>query len=357
MQGRERYTSRIHAGARFIAQRGLLKPFVWSLIDVEVHGKDNLRSLDGGFVVVSNHSSHLDTPLIMGSLPRRLARYLAAGAAADYWFKSWWKAAPTALFFNAFPVDRTGLRNRKGLAGNLLSDGVPLLLFPEGTRSRTGNMASFKPGAAALCISRNVPCLPVALVGSRDAMPSGRGLPKTGRPQVHVVFGSPMYARPDESAHRFSVRIAKVVRDMHDQIATTVGYPRLADYAKLAAEVQAAKDRAAVEKEKAAEEKAIRDKERRDKAAAITADRLKDIRDVADRARHAAISATKREPKDEHNAPGVGEDSSTSEFVDVDGVLHDQPVEHDAIAFDDGAFDNKSPDDEQTTTDSENQIP
>lgn len=222
-----------------MAQRGLLRPVVWGITDVQVHGRENLDNFNGPYVVVSNHSSHLDTPLIMGALPRRLSRYLAAGAAADYFFKKWWIAAPTALFFNAFPVERAGLRNRKGLAGKLLADGVPLLLFPEGTRSRTGQMAPFKPGAAALCISRNVPCIPIALVGAHEAMPHGHGWVRRGRPQVHVVIGSPMWARPGEAAARFSERISKVIRDMHDQTATTVGLPRLIEYASRAAEQEA----------------------------------------------------------------------------------------------------------------------
>ena len=130
--------------------------------------------------MVSNHSSHLDAPLLIGALPRQLARYVAAGAAADYFFDVWWRKGLTALFFNAFPVDRTGLRGKRGMATSLLDDGVPLLLFPEGTRSRTGEMGNFKPGAAALCISRDVPCLPVALVGASDAMPRGASWPRQG---------------------------------------------------------------------------------------------------------------------------------------------------------------------------------
>lgn len=171
MSSRRRYTSPIHAGARFVAQRGLLKPLVWRLATVTVLGRENLAGLSGPFVMVSNHSSHLDAPLLMGSLPPKLSRYVAAGAAADYFFDVWWRKGLTALFFNAFPVDRTGLRGKRGMATSLLDDGVPLLLFPEGTRSRTGEMGNFKPGAAALCISRDVPCLPVGIVGASDAMP------------------------------------------------------------------------------------------------------------------------------------------------------------------------------------------
>ncbi|CAA9383247.1 MAG: Acyl-CoA:1-acyl-sn-glycerol-3-phosphate acyltransferase [uncultured Propionibacteriaceae bacterium] len=215
-----RYTSPVHASARFVAQRLLLKPFVWSITNTTVLGREKLKDLSGPFVVVSNHSSHLDAPLIIGSLPRRLSRYVAAGAAADYFFDVWWRRGLTALFFNAFPVDRTGLRGKRGMATGLLDAGVPLLLFPEGTRSRTGEMGQFKPGAAALCISRDVPCLPVAIVGAAEAMPLGRALPQRGRPPIFVTFGAPMTAEDGETALQFSDRIAKEVRELVDYTMT-----------------------------------------------------------------------------------------------------------------------------------------
>jgi 1-acyl-sn-glycerol-3-phosphate acyltransferase len=201
---------------RFVAQRGVLKPVIWRLAKVTVLGEEHLSGLTRPFVVVSNHSSHLDAPLILGALPRRLARYLAAGAAADYFFDVWWRKGLTSLFFNAFPVDRTGLRGRRGLATSLLDDGVPLLLFPEGTRSRTGEMGNFKPGAAALCISRDAPCLPVAIVGASEAMPYGKNWPERGRPPVYITFGEPMRAEDGESVIQFSERIAKEVRGLVD---------------------------------------------------------------------------------------------------------------------------------------------
>ena len=240
---RGRYRSRSHRAARFVAQQLLLKPVVWGLVDVHVHGKDRLKQLQDPFIVVSNHSSHLDSPLIIGALPRRLSRNLATGAAADYWYGNFWKAASTGLFFNTFPVERgRGLRGKgaknRGLAGHLLNDGVPLLIFPEGTRSRTGAMANFKPGTAALCISRNVPCLPIAIVGAALAMPTGSGMPKRGRPDVHVVFGDPMWATPGETAHEFSDRIAATIRKLHDAAAITAGMPEMSDYEEAALAAQ-----------------------------------------------------------------------------------------------------------------------
>ena len=220
MSSRTRYTSPLHAGARFVAQRGLLKPLVWRLASVTVLGREHLEGLSRPFVVVSNHASHLDAPLIFGALPRKLARYIAANAAADYFFDVWWRKPLASLFFNAFPVDRTGLRGRRSVATDLLDAGVPLLLFPEGGRSKTGEMGSFKPGAAALCISRDVPCVPVAIVGASEAMPYGQSWPNRGRMPVYVTFGEPIWAEDGESVPQFSERMAKEVRGLVDYAMT-----------------------------------------------------------------------------------------------------------------------------------------
>ncbi len=104
---RNRFTSPHQANARFVAQRGLLKGVVWGMLHVTVLGRDQLKGMKRPFVAVANHASHLDAPLIMGALPRPLARYLAAGAAGDYFFDVWWRRGLTALVFNAFPVDRS----------------------------------------------------------------------------------------------------------------------------------------------------------------------------------------------------------------------------------------------------------
>lgn len=212
MSAPRRYTSPLQAGARFVAQRMVLKPFIWRVAKVTIQGRERLKSLQAPFVVVSNHASHLDAPLIVSALPRKLGRYVAAGAAGDYFFDVRWRKSLTALFFNAFPVDRNGgAGGNRGLATTLLEDGVPLLLFPEGTRSRTGEMGYFKPGAAALCIKSGVPCLPVGIVGAHDAMPYGQHWPGRGRPEVTLTFGEPLHARPGESAAKFSARIAERV--------------------------------------------------------------------------------------------------------------------------------------------------
>ncbi|WOQ18992.1 lysophospholipid acyltransferase family protein [Raineyella sp. W15-4] len=233
--------------ARFLAQRGFMKPLFWSLLNVHVHGKRNLAGMSGPYIAVANHSSHLDGPLVMSALPPRLTRYLATGAAADYFFTSPTKAFAPVVFMNAFPVERGGSRSKhRGLSGNLLTEGVPILLFPEGTRSRSGAMAAFKPGPAALCISRNVPAIPIALVGAHLAMPTDSALPKSGRPDVHIVLGRPMWAEKGETARKFADRMHDQVLRMHDSMALATGFPTMADYA---AEAERLKQQKAVETE------------------------------------------------------------------------------------------------------------
>lgn len=263
---RGRYSSRMNAAARTATRMLLLKPLVWRLLNVKVHGTEKLDNVEGAFVAFGNHSSHFDTPLIFGAMPRKLSSYMSAGAAADYWFDKWWKAASTSLLFNSFPVERPGKRvadipdpaeagkrrlsfkdasdkghkgddrtSRRGLAGSLLADGIPLLIFPEGTRSRTGAMGPFKPGTAALAISRGVPAIPVALVGAYAAWPATQKHLPRGRPEVHVVFGRPMHPLPGEIAHQFSERMRREVIELHDATARAYGMKTLAEYARTAA--------------------------------------------------------------------------------------------------------------------------
>lgn len=236
-----RYSAAPQGVARFVAQQLVMKPYIWSAISVHVHGERHLDDLSAPFIAVANHSSHLDTTVIYGALPRRLSRNLAAGAAADYFFKQKLKSVGTRLFFNAYPVDRGGMRAHQGMSGRLLDDGVPLLIFPEGTRSRTGAMAKFKNGVAALSIQHHVPVLPIALVGAYAAMPYGQSMPIPGRPPVHIIFGTPQRALPGESAPRFSERLYNKVVEQHDTTARAYGMPTQADFHRSVALKEAAK--------------------------------------------------------------------------------------------------------------------
>ncbi len=239
-----KYSEAPQTAARFVAQQLIMKPYVWSALSVHVHGQRHLDDLEAPFIAIANHSSHVDATVIFGGIPRRLSRRLAAGAASDYFFNQKAKSLGTRLFFNAYPVDRGGMKGHAGLSGRLLDDGVPLLIFPEGTRSRTGAMARFKAGVAVLSIQHGVPVLPMALVGAYAAMPYGQKLPVPGRPDVHLVFGHPLRALPGETVPRFTERLYNQVVELHDTTARAYGMPTQADFQRAVALRAAAKKKA-----------------------------------------------------------------------------------------------------------------
>lgn len=201
--------------ARRIAQVVFLKGLAYRTVRRTVVTHPAADSLDGPCIVVANHSSHLDAPLVLGSVPPRVRRNVATGVAADYFFTAPHKRLFTELIFNAFPVDRTGTGANRGLSKQLLKAGVPLLVFPEGTRSRSGKMASFKIGAAGLAKAVRVPVLPVALIGAHEAMPYGARWPRRGRPRVVVAVGEPLLARDKEPTASFNERIEASVRALY----------------------------------------------------------------------------------------------------------------------------------------------
>ncbi|MGO4956966.1 lysophospholipid acyltransferase family protein [Luteococcus sp. Sow4_B9] len=226
-----RYRDPALTALRRVVRKTVLATAVRFAADVELHGSENVEDLDGAFVVVANHSSHLDTALIYAALPDHLTTNLAAGAAADHFFMSWRTALGPVLLFNAYPIDRPGRPhkgNHKGLSLALLKSGVPLLIFPEGTRSRTGAMASFTPGVGRLCASAKVPCIPVALVGCADAWPANNRLPRWPRRKVHVLIGRPLEPRPGEGIGAFTRRVEREVVDLHDAAAERYGLRSLA---------------------------------------------------------------------------------------------------------------------------------
>src|SRR4051794_33146823 len=208
--------SRAAVTARQAILRGGLSPLVRAETTLKVDGLDALDELDGPVIFVANHSSHLDTALLLTSLPPRWQRNVTVGAAADYFFDAWWRAVGSALVFSTFPIERGGV----GLSETptrLLAEGWSLMMFPEGTRSPDGWTRRFRLGAAYLAVAAGVPVVPVALVGSFAAMPRGRGWPKPGRPEVHVRYGRAVRQGAGESAREFGQRIATSVATLLDE--------------------------------------------------------------------------------------------------------------------------------------------
>jgi len=205
---------------REAAQKGGLEPLFRSQVRPLVEGLDVLTRVRGPVIFVANHASHLDTPLILLSLPDEWRRRTAVAAAADYFFDTWWRAVGSALLFNTFPIERRG-GSLAATPAEVLADGWNLVVFPEGTRSSDGWLGQFRGGAARLAVESQVPVVPVAHRGTFAAMPRGQGWPSPGRRPVTVRFGEPLVAREGESARDFAPRVRDAVAALLDEDATT----------------------------------------------------------------------------------------------------------------------------------------
>jgi 1-acyl-sn-glycerol-3-phosphate acyltransferase len=212
--------SPIGRAARAGVQRGGLAPLLRAELRLHVSGRDRLDGLDSPVVFIANHSSHLDTAVILDSLPAAWRRRTTVAAAADYFFDAWWRAVGSALAFNTFPIER-----RSGVSAQtierLLTEGWNVLVFPEGTRSPDGWARPFRPGAAYLAVGFDVPVVPIAIVGSYAAMPRGQGWPTKGRPVVRVRFGEPIRPDAGEAPRAFAVRLQDAMARLLDEEKTT----------------------------------------------------------------------------------------------------------------------------------------
>jgi 1-acyl-sn-glycerol-3-phosphate acyltransferase len=173
-------------------------------------GRERLSGIRGPVILVANHTSHIDTPVILAALPRRLRKRTAVAAAADYFYRNRVVAALVSLVFNTVPIDRRGgglNKNATDHLDRLLDQGWNLLVYPEGTRSRSGGGGRVKRGAAVLANRHNVPVVPIRVTGTRAVMPPGRFWPKrlhgtliSKRHRVQVSFGDPINPIDDAGA-------------------------------------------------------------------------------------------------------------------------------------------------------------
>ncbi len=200
-------------------QRVLMAPVVHGTVSVAVAGRELLDGVTGPVVFVANHSSHLDTPVILGALPRRFARRTVVAAAADYFFDVWWRAVPSSLALNTFPIERGG--GRSTTPADLLAEGWNLLIYAEGTRSEDGTVGPFKLGPAYLAVHAGLPVVPIALRGTYAAMPRDSRWPAPGRLPVRIRFGSPVVPAAGEAPRQFAPRVRDAVVRLLDEDATT----------------------------------------------------------------------------------------------------------------------------------------
>jgi 1-acyl-sn-glycerol-3-phosphate acyltransferase len=183
---------------------------------------ENLKGLRPPFLIAANHASHLDTPAILMALPPRLRRRTLVAAASDYFFDAPWKGVLVALALGAIAVERRratrqSLRTLRGL----LAEGWNIIVFPEGGRSPDGQLRGGKRGVAHLAVAAGVPVLPVGVLGTFTAMPSGSPWPKRGHFEVH--FGLPLMPTHLDSADSGAARMRTVTEGIMTSIEGLTG--------------------------------------------------------------------------------------------------------------------------------------
>lgn len=158
--------------------------FFKAYLSLKVIGRENIPKR-GAFIFASNHSSYLD-PILLGVSAHRSLNYMAQEDLFKRPFLGW-----ALRKVRSFPVkrDESDFRAIKD-ALRKLAEGNPLVIFPEGTRSKDGSLKSAKPGIGFIGARSGVPVVPAYIKGAFEALP--RGAASLRRRPVSVYIGMPV---------------------------------------------------------------------------------------------------------------------------------------------------------------------
>lgn len=169
-------------------------------VRVTIEGIEKIRA-DGSYVIASNHSSYMDTPVVLANIPVQF-RFLAKRGLFRIPFLGTHLARAGHI-----PVPRedprASIRTMALAAETIRTRGISMLVFPEGGRSRNGELRPFKEGAVYIGIKAGVPIVPIALAGTRQVLPFGSGNIRPGR--VTLRIGDPIDTRGLNLRDRASV--------------------------------------------------------------------------------------------------------------------------------------------------------
>jgi 1-acyl-sn-glycerol-3-phosphate acyltransferase len=178
-------------------------------VKVKVEGLDKIAA-EGNYVFVSNHLSYMDTPVVLAYLSD--FRFLAKSGLFRIPLLGTHLATAGHI-----PVPRgdarAAVKTMTTAAQVIRERRISLLIFPEGGRSHTGELAPFQEGAAYIAIRAGVPLVPIALQGTREVLPFGSGQVRSGR--VTMRIGEPIPMDQVQLRDR-----ARVTRELHDRIAS-----------------------------------------------------------------------------------------------------------------------------------------
>jgi 1-acyl-sn-glycerol-3-phosphate acyltransferase len=172
---------------RLIQSMGMLILRPWVLFAFRTTVRRARGQPTGACVYASNHRSYFDPPLV-GMWQRQPLSYFAR---ANLWDNPFFRFMLGVMY--GIPVEREnpGLSSMKG-AVERLRQGIPVLVFPEGTRTRTGRVGSMRDGPALFARRAGVPVVPVYVHASERCWPRGSPLPRLCGGRMEIRFGRPL---------------------------------------------------------------------------------------------------------------------------------------------------------------------
>ena len=178
----------------------------------EIEGAEHLAAASAPTIFIANHTSHIDTSVLLAALPARLRERTAVAAAADRFYREgsrgWW----FSLFWNTYPIARGGGAAALDYSLWLLRNGWSVLIFPEGGRFKPGHIQRFRHGPTILAMQAKAPVLPAYLEGLHELMPRGARTPQPG--PVKVRFGSQLSLQDVASVPEGTERLRTALLDM-----------------------------------------------------------------------------------------------------------------------------------------------
>ena len=158
----------------------LVRPFMALFIGLRVRGREHLPR-SGQFILIANHSSHLDTASLLSLFKITELRRVRPVAAADYFERNIFISILTKTIFNILPIARKDIKSENNPLRRMqaaLEAGQSLIIFPEGTRGAGDELGPFRSGIAHLIEKMPaVPVVPAYLVNMGRSLPKGEFIP------------------------------------------------------------------------------------------------------------------------------------------------------------------------------------
>ena len=200
----------------------LLRVLLFLLTRRQVKGRGNVPN-QGSLIIVSNHLNNIDPPLLGVSLDRKVIfmakQELFRSGLSSYFLRG----------FGAFPVHRERM-DRKALrqADQVLAQGLALVLFPEGKRSRHAQLLPALAGSAVIAVRSGAPILPIGISGTEKI----KGVSWLWRrPQIKVNIGHPFYL-PPVSGRLVKAEVTELTDSVMGHIAELLPAKYRGNYAK-----------------------------------------------------------------------------------------------------------------------------